>query len=306
MASRTEQIQRATKAKDTTMMAFARALTPWIDKVSAEFRPGSSRISEAARMELSVILRQQLDAGARRILRFDYREFKQIEEEVDTAIAQQMDNRITIYHAIALGSILGTARRHMNTANSLLGTPDQTTRSIRFALRNLLRSQRLTIGLSAAEWVTESAREVVVLSVRDPMRNTIQQIVSLIEGGDINGARRLSREATRLARLPLSVSQGQVINELNSVLPRLFEPIVQGEAIANLRRQASRLDATDKVWVTIGDAEVRPSHMAANGQRQPISQPFQLSGGLLQYPGDGSLGASLGEIVNCRCATAYE
>lgn len=304
MASRTEQIQRANKAKDQTMMAFARALTPWIDRVVSEDRPGPNRVSEEARMELSVILRQQLDAGARRILKFDYREFKQLEDEIDTTIAQEMDRQINAYHAIALGSILATVSEHMNRVNVLRSDPQQSARSVRFSLRNLLRAQRLTIGLSAAEWVTETSRQTVVLAVNDPLRNTIGQIVSLLEVGDRAGARRLSREVIRLARLPLSTSQGQLINTLN-VDERLFEPIVQGEAITNLRRQADRLTATEKIWVTVGDSRVRPSHIAANGQRQPIGTPFQLSDGMLQYPGDGSLGASLGTIINCRCATAY-
>lgn len=60
-----------------------------------------------------------------------------------------------------------------------------------------------------------------------------------------------------------------------------------------------------KQWVTMGDAKVRASHRAVNGQVQNIDQPFQVGTSLLMYPGDSSLGASLGEIINCRCWVRY-
>jgi hypothetical protein len=35
-------------------------------------------------------------------------------------------------------------------------------------------------------------------------------------------------------------------------------------------------------------------------------QPFSLDGGDMMFPGDDSLGADAGEIINCRCAGLYE
>ena len=63
-----------------------------------------------------------------------------------------------------------------------------------------------------------------------------------------------------------------------------------------------------KEWETMGDNKVRVSpfnHRAANGQQVGITEPFIVSGELLNYPGDSSLGASLGNIVNCRCLSVY-
>lgn len=51
-----------------------------------------------------------------------------------------------------------------------------------------------------------------------------------------------------------------------------------------------------KIWVTVGDANVRASHASLDGQEVPIDAAF--SNGLM-YPGDPSGDAA--ETVNCRC-----
>lgn len=70
------------------------------------------------------------------------------------------------------------------------------------------------------------------------------------------------------------------------------------------------LDAgfTKKKWLTSRDARVRRptksspfDHAAAEGQTVPVDQPFIVSGEQLMYPGDGSMGASIGSLINCRC-----
>lgn len=60
-----------------------------------------------------------------------------------------------------------------------------------------------------------------------------------------------------------------------------------------------------KQWVTRGDGKVRPDHSAADFQEVPVDDPFFVGGELLMYPGDTSLGASLWNIINCRCVALY-
>lgn len=62
----------------------------------------------------------------------------------------------------------------------------------------------------------------------------------------------------------------------------------------------------DKEWVSQGDSVVRPDHRAADSQVVPVSQPFNVGGEFLMYPGDTSLGASLGNVVGCRCASVHD
>jgi len=64
-----------------------------------------------------------------------------------------------------------------------------------------------------------------------------------------------------------------------------------------------------KEWVTAGDEVVRMSpfsHVAADGDKVNIDESFSVSGQLLRIPGDTSQGASLGNVINCRCASVRD
>jgi len=60
-----------------------------------------------------------------------------------------------------------------------------------------------------------------------------------------------------------------------------------------------------KTWVAIRDARTRPTHAAVGGTTVPFDQPFTVGGAQMMRPGDASLGAGAGEIVNCRCSILY-
>ncbi len=51
-----------------------------------------------------------------------------------------------------------------------------------------------------------------------------------------------------------------------------------------------------KIWVTVGDGNVRDSHAMVDGQERDLNQPFDNG---LMYPGDPS--GSADEVINCRC-----
>ncbi len=64
----------------------------------------------------------------------------------------------------------------------------------------------------------------------------------------------------------------------------------------------------NKQWLTSRDARVRrptPSspfdHQSADGQVVGAREPFTVSGEELMFPGDTSKGASISNVVNCRC-----
>lgn len=61
----------------------------------------------------------------------------------------------------------------------------------------------------------------------------------------------------------------------------------------------------DKEWVAARDGRERAEHGEADGQRVPLEEPFVVGGEELMHPGDGSLGASAANLVNCRCAHAF-
>jgi hypothetical protein len=65
---------------------------------------------------------------------------------------------------------------------------------------------------------------------------------------------------------------------------------------------ATKTSAVKKEWDSAGDKRVRFSHRMLNGQRVALDEPFvSPSGARMRYPGDTSLGAPGGEVINCRC-----
>jgi hypothetical protein len=56
-----------------------------------------------------------------------------------------------------------------------------------------------------------------------------------------------------------------------------------------------------KTWSAILDKVTRPTHVEADDQTVPQEDPFIVGDSQLMFPGDTSLGASLDEIINCRC-----
>ena len=77
------------------------------------------------------------------------------------------------------------------------------------------------------------------------------------------------------------------------------------EAVAITVEQGGQEDEVEKRWQTVGDANVRVAHIAANGQQRPGNSAFSVGGEDLRYPGDSTLGASVGNTINCRCAALY-
>ncbi len=59
----------------------------------------------------------------------------------------------------------------------------------------------------------------------------------------------------------------------------------------------------DKIWLTMGDDEVRPSHQLADGEKTNINNFFIVDNEKLLYPKDMSNGATIGNTINCRCVS---
>ena len=67
---------------------------------------------------------------------------------------------------------------------------------------------------------------------------------------------------------------------------------------------AAGLISITKVWNTVIDESTRPEHADADGQEVEISEPFEVGGESLMYPGDDS--GSPENTINCRCMVSYD
>jgi len=61
-----------------------------------------------------------------------------------------------------------------------------------------------------------------------------------------------------------------------------------------------------KKWRSLHDKDTRSAHANADGQVVPIGDSFTVGGEQLDFPCDGSKGASAENIVNCRCRITAE
>jgi uncharacterized protein with gpF-like domain len=83
---------------------------------------------------------------------------------------------------------------------------------------------------------------------------------------------------------------------------------------------ASESGLSFKVWSSVKDFRTRRTEqrgydhfedwnpdtgLGAHGQVRRIDEPFIISGEQLQFPGDPSLGAGAGSIINCRCSMTF-
>ena len=100
----------------------------------------------------------------------------------------------------------------------------------------------------------------------------------------------------------------QVFSAIKRKLATIAGVQTNGPAEEARMREAARRSGNRhmvKRWSTMRDHLVRDSHVDAEGQERLLTQPYDLAGGQLMHPGDGSLGASLGELINCRCSSKY-
>lgn len=304
------QTMIATQNKKRSQDRLIRLLAEWVREIVSSYRPGDTRVTPESVDILKQSLRKNYLATTKDVYGFDIRQYKQftepeIDEVVFTGISTATNTIFTKHLDDVAPYISQTASKLVEKTSAVYLAEELTPRQAQIVLTNHLSNQRLTIAVTESQWVVETARRTAILQVRDPLKNSIEQLVRLIEAGEINAARRLGTKINKLVNLPVSLSQGKVINSVNDVRDKLATAYNQAEVISNLRSSARKLDRTGKKWETLGDSKVRESHSAAQGQTKDVEEPFTLAGGLLQYPGDTSLGASLNEIINCRCVTEY-
>ena len=78
-----------------------------------------------------------------------------------------------------------------------------------------------------------------------------------------------------------------------------------GQDIARAGAIAAIVFQSVKTWFTRQDGKVRPAHDAALFQEVRSEETFLVGGQELLYPGDTSFGASMWNIINCRCVAIY-
>jgi hypothetical protein len=112
----------------------------------------------------------------------------------------------------------------------------------------------------------------------------------------------------RINILAKSPARSELIAEQNIGLAEAWARNREAELVdqANIMGVGGQPIRVIKEWVAILDGSTRESHVAADGQTRPISQPYVVEGERLKYPRDSSLGASASNIMRCRCIENFK
>jgi len=150
-------------------------------------------------------------------------------------------------------------------------------------LRMFLRSRVSTRSMTETQFAAEGTRRILDDNTRQELGSNLDNWDSL----DADG----KKETEELADLSPAVSADDIEQDMSVESAGLIASVLQ----RNLKQ-----------WVTMGDGKVRTSHKFTNGQTVPINQVFIVgSGATLMFPGDGSFGAPIKDLANCRCYCAY-
>lgn len=135
----------------------------------------------------------------------------------------------------------------------------------------------------------------------------------------VKGITTTTREALR-TQLHEGTAQGESIAQLAKRIDGLYldnfmknrsTVIARTEVISasNLGARSAALglglEGTQKEWLSASDDRVRMWHQSANGQNRDINDPYDVLGEKMMFPGDGSMGASAINLVQCRCCETY-
>lgn len=134
------------------------------------------------------------------------------------------------------------------------------------------------------------------------MRNTYSQVgdhlwatarAQMAEG--FEAGESMDQMAARLRRSAGLSSRSSVLVARTSVI----ESSNYG-SIAMARASGLQME---KEWIATPDLRTRPTHLAADGQRVPLNEPFTVGGYAADFPADPSLPPS--ERYRCRCTQGY-
>jgi len=144
---------------------------------------------------------------------------------------------------------------------------------------------------------------------RDLSRSLIEAVVALTDEGAVVSPNALAATTSRLLGAKLNGRTTTIVTtetEFPAETSKATELSVLAGSIPQIEGGQVAEVQVDKIWVTVADGAVRPSHSAADGQRVNETDAFIVGGSRLGFPGDLSMGASLNEVMGCRCAAVYD
>lgn len=202
-------------------------------------------------------------------------------------------NQMLNTHYRRVGSFFSNRIRPI-LPNDILATSDEVN-----LINQSLGQYYATRSQQQASFITqtnqENIDEATLFAQQDAQMR--DEVITVQEAAIVMGAflsRRLIRRITGIANTETQ-AVAEVAKSTEVEVLTGNRPVISG----------GRVRTTDvtKQWVTVGDERVRLAHASADFSEVQIDDAFIVGGEQLRYPGDTSLGASLGNVINCRCSS---
>lgn len=192
-------------------------------------------------------------------------------------------------------------------------TPDQIARSL-IGIKSRITGKREggIIGLSSAQVAFTAAaevklrsgdpklmREYLTLKTRDKrFDGTVRRAIAAGKPVSAEDTAKIMRQLRdrNLKLRATTIARDQSITALRAGRHEGYRQLLDSGKV--------REEQIERTWDATGDKRTRLSHMAMEGQKViGLSQPFvsPVTGSMMMYPGDTSMGAPASETIQCRC-----
>jgi len=164
-------------------------------------------------------------------------------------------------------------------------------------------TDQINIGFRSEDIIAQTADEARKAGLGDKIVRITDYTRELIRKEIEQGLEKnLTKE--KIARNITKVTQG-TISKIRALRIARTETTHANSKSTEILSNAIPFEQV-KIWIPRIDGRERPEHGAMlNKKPIPKNQPFIVGGESLMYPGDSSLGASAGNLVNCRCSQHY-
>jgi len=244
------------------------------------------------KLEMERILLNSIDAYHRDV----YRDF--VRQAVTTGTPPDMRPKDAVLAALLLSHYKNVMALFMGQLNNRLPMDKRLSDAERRKMTDALNQyfeQRAPVQAATINQTTSDDQVAALQQARTDGPDLSTQEIGLIAAATVS-------RSLYGRRMSIAITETQAPAEATKA--------TEAETLAGLPPSVTggshRQTDAKKTWDSVGDSHTRAAHLEADGQRVPLNQPFNVGGQELRYPGDGSLGASAWNLVNCRCGVTYD
>jgi hypothetical protein len=172
-----------------------------------------------------------------------------------------------------------------------------------------IKATSVLIALAFVENIVQQRALQLIETTNDNIKNTVSKATKKAKESGTKVHDEINKglgRAFRARYATIALTETQFIAERSKYIEAAVisrngdvdpSSINDGVVVGNL--------GVKKEWVTILDEVTRWAHAMADGQKQNMNDPFLVNSEYLMFPGDTSMGASLENLMNCRCSCLY-